>query len=132
MGSRPAKKLQGLPDESFIELVLGDWRVVNLGQLNWQAPTELVAALSKPFAIRDTIKTDPSQMEIQNAKRKNQTVPFINFLFRFADALGTSEPVAVLIAKYQQVVKAYASRPRTRQIYDVQSAALAGAFTRLP
>ena len=71
VGNGPVKKLHGLPDESFIELVLGDWRVVDLGQLKWQAPNELVAALRNPFAMGDNIKTEPSQIEIQNAKRKN-------------------------------------------------------------
>ena len=72
-----------------------------------------MAALRKPFAIGDNIKTDQSQMEIQNAKRKNQTVPFINFLFRFSDARGTSEAVAVLMEKYQLVVDADSHGPRT-------------------
>ena len=62
VGSEQVKKQHGLPDESFTELVLGDWRVVDLGQINWQAPNELVAALGKPFAIGDNIKTDPSLM----------------------------------------------------------------------
>ena len=39
-------------------------------------------------------------------KRKNQTVPFINFLFRFSDALGTSEAVAVLMEMYRFVAEA--------------------------
>ena len=63
-----------------------------------------MAALSKPFAISDNIKTDPSQLEIQNAKRKNQRVHFINFLFRFSDERGTSESGPALMGKYLQVV----------------------------
>ena len=71
-------------------------------------------------------------MEIQNAKRKNQPVPFINFLFRFSDARGNDDAVAVLMEKYRLVVNAYSDRPRTRAIYEVQSAPLAGAFSHLP
>ena len=97
VGSWQLKKQQGFPDKIFVELVLGDWRVVDLGKIIFQAPKELGAALGKPLAIFDNIKSDPSQMESQNWKRKNQTVPCNNFLFRLSDARGTSEAVSVLM-----------------------------------
>ena len=69
---------------------------------------------------------------IQRQNRKPQTVPFVNFLFRFWDPRANREVVALLMENYHRVVDACRNRPRTREISDVLSALLTGAFTQLP
>ena len=70
-GSGALKKLQGLSHEAFIEFVLCDCREIDVGQISWHESVWLLAALRKPFATGSNIKTDPSQIKVQNAKKQN-------------------------------------------------------------
>ena len=68
VGSGVKKKQQGLRDESFIELLLGDSRAIELGQIRLAEPEHLMALLRKPFGKGSNIKMDPSQMQVQYSK----------------------------------------------------------------
>ena len=77
--------------------MLGDCRVIDLGQISW-ADTELfMAKLRKPFASGSNVATDPSQLEVRNAKWQARLVHFLNYLFRLSDKRGSDADVKALL-----------------------------------
>ena len=63
-------------------------------------------ALPNPFAIGSNIKTDPSQMEVQNAKLLGSQVPFVKFRFRFSHNRNKDKEGKDLHKAFQSVAEA--------------------------
>ena len=54
-----AEEAAALPDEAFIELLLGDCQAIELGEFSWAESEQLLASLCKTYASGSIMNTDP-------------------------------------------------------------------------
>ena len=106
--------------------------MIELGQISWVEPEELMAALSKPFASGSNLKKDPSQMAVRIAKRQGPLVTFLNFLFRFSEKRNKDAQMQELMTKFRPRANAYVNRPHHRPPHSVRCATAAGFYSHLP
>ena len=98
------KKPVGMGDKQFFRMVFGSWDEVDFSQINWTDPAPFVAGIRNPYDPKlMNPKKDAAQNEIQYGRRDGKSIPFLAFLYRYAEERKTDAQVEKVMAKFRTI-----------------------------
>ena len=106
---------------------------MDLGQISWVESPPLVSGDQQIYDLKTTnAKKDAAQNEIQYAQKAGRTVPFLAYLFRYADNPTDKDEVEKIATAFRTMSNEFSTMQRTTPLLSAKHAPVAAFYSKLP